>query len=205
MNQNRGISSIAKYSVAILLSLLCVCCILGGAVSNLSKNGDETQTPRPTKISTETPQPTMTSVATSTSSITNYSAEAQAYLDAARPHLLAYSDALTEFVTLSDQATDDPTLFSSSIWVGKVKDQMTVMEDSARGLQSLPTPPEELIETDRWMQRVASETFIMTGNFRTGLDNLDSTYILKAGENMQNITLYLTNALQEIQKAYPNS
>lgn len=202
MTQKSGISKVTKYGIAVLSAFTCVCCVIFWVLSQ-----DNSASPiltQPANIENPTALPTLTQQPIATEAIDiQANSEARAYADAALPHLTNYGDALTILTSLMQSAGNDPTLVTSDTWKAQMRTEMDKLEEGARGFQALPTPPAELVETDRWLQRTASETFIMTANMQKGIDTYEVSYIEEAGVNMRNITEYMANALVEIKEAFP--
>ncbi len=130
-------------------------------------------------------------------------ATAIAYTSEVAVRTIAYKKALDECNELNQEMANRPALLLDDSWKYDIAIALASLQIAGEKLAGIRQVPPAFAEANRWLQKVDQETKLFVNNYARGVDNLNSTYIDYAVVNMQNITVYIKRATEEIEKAMP--
>jgi hypothetical protein len=101
------------------------------------------------------------------------------------------------------RVSKDNSLILTDSWKIEVAYNLVTIQSVSENLLKLPSPSPKLSTAHYWIQLSAREMELVVKNLVYSIDNLDSSSMLQAGTNFDNVLLYFENAMKEMQIAYP--
>lgn len=154
----------------------------------------------PTPTSTLTPTPTQTSLPTRTpipSATSEFSSEEQDYLDWGASTGNQYATALTDLSELLSEASNDPAVMFEDSWRLEVAVSLATIKALNQEVRDREAPA-KFSEVQRQYALAAEEFEIMADELAEGIDSFDPDLVVSAGSHMQQATVHIENATEEL-------
>lgn len=110
------------------------------------------------------------------------------------------ADKMQMFGQLNKEVTNDISLLTSPGWYDQADKILNELERSAGELGTLSSNDQKYNQLIALIDKISSEVFAMTRDYRTAIKNIDSASLYLADSHLQNITQYTKMAYDEIER-----